>query len=80
MGGLIAYGDGIITSRNTFQKYYQQEELKHYIETVLQMDAIPIGLGIYIVFRDPEAGKTFGASRYRSRGEYPSSTRESKAF
>jgi hypothetical protein len=26
--GVIAYGDGIITSRNTFQKYYEQEELK----------------------------------------------------
>jgi hypothetical protein len=26
--GVIAYGDGIITRRNTFQKYYEQEELK----------------------------------------------------
>ena len=23
--GVIAYGDGIITNRNTFQKYYEQE-------------------------------------------------------
>ena len=24
----VAYGDGVITRRNTFQKYYEQEELK----------------------------------------------------
>jgi hypothetical protein len=32
----IAYGDGVITSRNTFQKYYDQEELKLYIDQVLE--------------------------------------------
>jgi DNA phosphorothioation-associated putative methyltransferase len=30
--GVIAYGDGIITRRHTFQKYYEQEELKFYID------------------------------------------------
>jgi DNA phosphorothioation-associated putative methyltransferase len=50
--GVIAYGDGIITSRNTFQKYYEQEELKAYIDQVLGVDAIPVALGIYFVFRD----------------------------
>ena len=33
--GVIAYGDGIITSRNTFQKYFEQEELKAYIDLML---------------------------------------------
>jgi len=50
--GVIAYGDGIITSRNTFQKYYDQQELKNYIDQVLGVDAVPIALGIYLVFRD----------------------------
>lgn len=49
--GQIAYGDGVITSRNTFQKYYEQEELKIYIDQVLSVDAIPVALGIYFVFR-----------------------------
>lgn len=48
----IAYGDGVITSRNTFQKYYDQEELKIYIDQVLGVDAVPAALGIYFVFRD----------------------------
>ena len=33
----IAYGDGIVTRRNTFQKYYDQEELKKYIDEVLNV-------------------------------------------
>ncbi|MBD0337462.1 MAG: DNA phosphorothioation-associated putative methyltransferase, partial [Cyanobacteria bacterium Co-bin13] len=69
--GVIAYGDGIITSRNTFQKYYEQEELKTYIDQVLGVDAVPVALGIYFVFRDEAQAETFRASRYRSRAKAP---------
>lgn len=69
--GVIAYGDGIITSRNTFQKYYEQEELKAYIDQVLGVDAIPVALGIYFVFRDEAQAETFRAARFRSRATAP---------
>ncbi|WP_072622798.1 DNA phosphorothioation-associated putative methyltransferase [Spirulina major] len=69
--GLIAYEDGIITSRNTFQKYYDQTELKHYIDQVLAVDAIPIALGIYAVFRDERQAELFRRSRFRSRVKTP---------
>lgn len=69
--GVIAYGDGIITRRNTFQKYYEQEELKAYIDQVLGVDAIPVALGIYFIFRDPSQTETFRASRFRSRTTAP---------
>ncbi|MEM9267006.1 MAG: DNA phosphorothioation-associated putative methyltransferase, partial [Cyanobacteria bacterium P01_F01_bin.13] len=69
--GLVAYEDGIITRRNTFQKYYEQEELKAYIDQVLGVDAIPAALGIYFVFRDPAQAETFRASRFRSRASTP---------
>jgi DNA phosphorothioation-associated putative methyltransferase len=69
--GVIAYGDGIITSRNTFQKYYEQEELKAYIDQVLGVDAIPVALGIYFVFRDEAQAEAFRASRFRSRATAP---------
>jgi DNA phosphorothioation-associated putative methyltransferase len=69
--GVIAYGDGIITSRNTFQKYYEQEELKAYIDQVLGVDAIPVALGIYFVFRDDAQAETFRATRFRSRATAP---------
>ena len=69
--GVIAYGDGIITSRNTFQKYYDQQELKNYIDQVLGVDAIPVALGIYFVFRDEARAETFRASRFQSRATTP---------
>ena len=69
--GLIAYGDGIITRRNTFQKYFEQEELKTYIDQVLGVDAIPVALGIYFVFRDDAEAETFRVSRFRSRATAP---------
>ncbi|HEY9667491.1 MAG TPA: DNA phosphorothioation-associated putative methyltransferase [Coleofasciculaceae cyanobacterium] len=69
--GQIAYGDGIVTRRNTFQKYYEQEELKAYIDQVLGVDAIPVALGIYFVFRDEAQAESFRASRFRSRTTTP---------
>ncbi|XWK88021.1 MAG: DNA phosphorothioation-associated putative methyltransferase [Phormidium sp.] len=69
--GQVAYNDGFITRKNTFQKYYQQEELKVYIDQVLEVDSIPIALGIYFVFRDPTQAEAFRASRCRSRLSTP---------
>lgn len=69
--GVIAYGDGIITSRNTFQKYYDQQELKNYIDQVLGVDAVPVALGIYFVFRGEAQAESFRASRFRSRATTP---------
>jgi DNA phosphorothioation-associated putative methyltransferase len=76
----IAYGDGVITSRNTFQKYYDQEELKIYIDQVLGVDAVPVALGIYFVFRDEAQAQTFRASRYRSRVSIPKVSLSNKRF
>ena len=78
--GQIAYGDGVVTRRNTFQKYYEQEELKIYIEQVLGVEAIPVALGIYFVFQDPSLGQSFRASRYCSRATTPRIRIPSKRF
>lgn len=64
--GLIAYGDGVVTNRNTFQKYYEQEELKLYIDQVLEVDSIPAGLGMYVIFRHEAEAESFRASRLYS--------------
>ena len=71
MRGQVAYGDGVITRRNTFQKYFEQEELKRYIDQVLTVDAVPVALGIYFVFRDPVQAESFRAARFRSRTTTP---------
>ena len=76
----IAYGDGIVTRRNTFQKYYEQEELKNYIDEVLNVDAVPVALGIYFVFRDQQERESFQASRFRSRATTPRVRIPSKRF
>ncbi|BAZ42806.1 hypothetical protein NIES4101_87760 [Calothrix sp. NIES-4101] len=78
--GTIAYGDGVVTTRNTFQKYYEQEELKIYIDQVLDVDAIPVALGIYFVFRDEAQAQLFRASRFRSRATTPRVKVQVKGF
>jgi DNA phosphorothioation-associated putative methyltransferase len=78
--GMLAYGDGILTKRNTFQKYYQQAELKEYIDRVLTVDAIPLGLGIFLVFRDECRAESFRAARFYARMSTPRVRIESKRF
>lgn len=78
--GQVAYGDGVITNRNTFQKYYEQEELKIYIDQVLGVDAIPVALGIYFVFRDEASAQIFRQERFRSRATTPKVHSRSKRF
>jgi DNA phosphorothioation-associated putative methyltransferase len=59
------HGDGVLTSRNTFQKYFEPAEIQGLIESALESDAYPLGIGIYAVFKDPKAGQAFLASRTR---------------
>ena len=53
------FGDGILTSRNTFQKYYSQGELQEFIETCLETDAVAAGPGIFLVFKDKNDEQAF---------------------
>ena len=53
------FGDGVLTSRNTFQKYYGQTELQHFIEKSLDAEAIAAAPGIFIVFKDKNEEQTF---------------------
>jgi len=78
--GQIAYSDGVVSSRNTFQKYYEQEELKLYIDQVLGVDSVPVAIGIYFVFRDAMQAQSFRASRFRSRATTPRIRLVSKRF
>lgn len=52
IGQFTPYKDGVVTSRNTFQKYYAQSEIRYYIENTLEQNAVPVGQGIFIVFKD----------------------------
>ncbi len=59
------YKDGILTRRNTFQKYFRQEELQQYLEDVLDVSATAVGLGIFYIFRSHEDQQIFLSKRGR---------------
>ena len=60
-----SYKDGVITSRNTFQKYYAQSEIKAYLERNLQEEAIPIAPGIFYIFKDKLAEQSYLQQKYK---------------
>ena len=37
------YRDGVVTQRNTFQKYFEQQELQQFLEDTLDVSAVTIG-------------------------------------
>ena len=59
------YRDGIVTKRNTFQKFFEQQELQQYIEDALDSTAVPVALGVFYVFRDPADQQDFLSARSR---------------
>jgi DNA phosphorothioation-associated putative methyltransferase len=61
------FNDGVITLRNTFQKYYSQTELKEFLSNTLETDAIPVAPGIFFIFKDQDAEQRFLLGRQRSQ-------------
>lgn len=64
------YKDGIITSRNTFQKYYNQSELKIFIELSLDEAAIAVAPAIYFIFKDKLLEQNFLQSRHKRKHDW----------
>jgi len=62
------YADGLRTQRNTFQRYYSQQELRHYLKEVLSKEPVAVGPGIYLVFKDEIEEQSFLQDRTRNRG------------
>jgi len=68
------YKDGVITKINTFQKYYSQAEFKYYLESTLNQDAIAVGQGIFIVFKDKLEEQRFLLERQHTRRDWQQKT------
>ena len=64
------YGDGVITARNTFQKYFFQGELQQFIESVLGDNAIALGPGVFAVFKDKLEEQLYLLERQRTRHQW----------
>jgi DNA phosphorothioation-associated putative methyltransferase len=67
-----ALNDGVLTLRNTFQRYFGQQELQSYIEDALEVPALPVALGIFYVFREPSDRQSFLQSRSRRKVDWES--------
>ena len=52
--GLKPYGDGYVTARGTFQKYFAQQELRDFIAQATGEAPVAFAPGIFVVFRDKE--------------------------
>lgn len=59
------FKDGVITSRNTFQKYYAQTEIKGYLECFLQEDIITVAPGVFYIFKDKLEEQRYLQSKYQ---------------
>jgi DNA phosphorothioation-associated putative methyltransferase len=68
----VTLNDGILTRRNTFQRYFGQQELQSYIEDAVETSPVPVALGIFYVFRDPKEQQVFLQSRSRRNVDWNS--------
>lgn len=59
------HGDGLLTAKDTFQKFYEQDELRAYIESTLGQRAVAAAPGIFYVFRDEATAQAVLARRTR---------------
>ena len=71
MNDTVAFADGCLTSRGTFQKLFEQHELKNWIDQTLETSALPAGPGVFYIFRSDEARSAFLASRQRRQIAIP---------
>jgi DNA phosphorothioation-associated putative methyltransferase len=73
---VLTFGDGVLTSRDTFQKFFEPSEIQALIEDSLHSEAVPVGLGIYLVFRDTADLHDFLAQRSRRFIDWESLSRK----
>jgi DNA phosphorothioation-associated putative methyltransferase len=64
------YKDGVLTKINTFQKYFSQGELRHFIESTLEESTITLGPGIFVVFKDKIEEQRYLFERQRTRHQW----------
>lgn len=63
--------DGVLTGRNTFQKFYAQQELRDWIDSTLEVMSVAASPGIFFVFRNEEDRQRFSSTLFRRRLSAP---------
>ena len=69
-GVTVPCGDGLLTSKGTFQKYYRQDELANVIEDAIDSAPVPLGAGVFLAYSNVREHHNFVLSRIR-RHETP---------
>lgn len=75
-----AYENGCLTSRGTFQKFFDQKELRDWINSTLGVQAVAAAPGVFYVFRDKMERADLVAARYRRKGTAPRFTTLAELF
>lgn len=65
-------GDGIVTGKRTFQKFYTQEELRQWLERVLDRRPVAAAPGVFYLFRDETEQQLFSVNRVSRQRRLPS--------
>jgi len=58
-GGGKRFRDGILTSKGTFQRFFTHQEISRVIEELLDRAPVPVGPGIYFIFKNEVKGQGF---------------------
>lgn len=64
-------GDGCVTGLGTFQKFYDQSELRNWIDETTSTKSIAAAPGVFLVFRDETLKQSYLSTRYRRRRAAP---------
>lgn len=88
--GLTPYRDGFLTSRGTFQKYFQHSELRSLIAETLGGEPMALAPGTFLLFREAEEqeefllrrrmGRRFSTGAFRPPPRTPSAKRSGPAL
>lgn len=63
--------DGVLTRLGTFQKFFEQQELRTWVDTTLDVRSVAAAPGVFYVFRDEVARSSFAAGRFRRKLAMP---------
>ena len=65
-------GDGIVTRKRTFQKFFAQDELRDWIQATIGRPGVAAAPGVFYVFRDTADEQAFVAGRLTRPRRVPS--------
>jgi len=72
--------DGWVTTRGTFQKFFEHLELGGFIQNVTGVEPVPAAPGVYYVFRESFEREVFISRRYAIRAPAPYQRKSDQSF